>query len=464
MTNEPVNSGMMAELNKEIRLARCTAKRLQWVFLLALGSLPLSAFAACPDLSAFYQTEEADSAALQQQISQLLPQCLESSEFFALYGAAQLNNSDLAGALESLERALLLNPDNGAAAIDYAQALFDEGQLFTALEMNQLLLVRQDLPTGIDEALQSRQQLWQSFTRQSSLQAEVLAGYDNNLNGAPDSGQISLTLSGELILLGLDSEYRPQSSRYLSTRAAYRQRRLAPENQQNWGVEMRSRNSDYSQFDLLQLAADYQFMKPGRTGSWQATAGVNHLQYGGSSLFTGLDASFRYQPVSARSCNPYYQLAAQQQEFGREGRLDGLETKASLGVSCLPFAFAGRQQISAELSRIDNIAATGDRLGGNRAGWQSALSWQYRLQTASIHAQLSHTQIDDRKGYSPLLENGARRSVKRSYALLQYRRPVRSMGSGATFMINLYHQRQRSNLELFQSKDTSAALGFSWLF
>lgn len=38
------------------------------------------------------------------------------------------------------------------------------------------------------------------------------------------------------------------------------------------------------------------------------------------------------------------------------------------------------------------------------------------------------------------------------------------MGSGATFMINLYHQRQRSNLELFQSKDTSAALGFSWLF
>ena len=78
MTNEPVNSGMTAELNKQIRLARCVAKRLQWVFLLALGSLPLSAFAACPDLSAFYQAEEADSAALQQQISQLLAQCLES--------------------------------------------------------------------------------------------------------------------------------------------------------------------------------------------------------------------------------------------------------------------------------------------------------------------------------------------------------------------------------------------------
>ena len=295
MTNEPVNSGMTAELNKQIRLARCVAKRLQWVFLLALGSLPLSAFAACPDLSAFYQAEEADSAALQQQISQLLAQCLESSEFFALYGAAQLSNSDLAGALESLERALLLNPGNGAAAIDYAQALFEEGQLFTALEMNQQLIAREDLPEGIDAALQSRQERWRAFTRQSSLQAEVLAGYDNNLNGAPDSGQITLTLSGEPIQLGLDPEFRPHSGGYLSTRAAYQQRQLAPESQQNWGAEIRSRNSEYSQSDLLQFAASYQFLKPSRINSWQAAAGVNHLQYGGSSLFTGLDSSFRYQ-------------------------------------------------------------------------------------------------------------------------------------------------------------------------
>jgi tetratricopeptide (TPR) repeat protein len=464
MTNEPVNSGMTAELNKQIRLARCVAKRLQWVFLLALGSLPLSAFAACPDLSAFYQAEEADSAALQQQISQLLAQCLESSEFFALYGAAQLSNSDLAGALESLERALLLNPGNGAAAIDYAQALFEEGQLFTALEMNQQLIAREDLPEGIDAALQSRQERWRAFTRQSSLQAEVLAGYDNNLNGAPDSGQITLTLSGEPIQLGLDPEFRPHSGGYLSTRAAYQQRQLAPESQQNWGAEIRSRNSEYSQSDLLQFAASYQFLKPSRTNSWQAAAGVNHLQYGGSSLFTGLDSSFRYQPGSDRRCNPYSQLAVQHQDFHRENRLDGLETKVSLGVSCPQFGSAGRQQLRVDLGRINNFAANSDRLGGDRVGWQSNLSWQYSLQTASLRAQLSHTNIEDRRGYSPLLKEGAERSLKRSYLLLEYRRPVHLLGSSANFMINVYHQRQRSNLELFRSKDTSAALGFGWFF
>jgi len=454
---------MYAELNKDIRLERCLPRALQLVLLAFVSFLPVSSFAACPDLSTFYQSESADSGVL-QQISQLLPECLESSEFFALYGAAQLNSSDLAGALESLERALLLNPGNGAAAIDYAQALFEVGQLFTALEMNEQLIARQDLPEGVSDALQGRQEQWRAFTRQSSIQAEVLAGYDNNLNGAPDSGQITLTLSGEPIQLGLDPDFRPQSGGYLSARGAYRQRRLAPQSQQSWGVEIRSRNSDYRQSDLLQLAASYQFLKPSRANSWQAAAGVNHLQYGGSSLFTGLDTSLRYQPGSDRSCNPYYQLAVQHQDFHRENRLDGLESKVSLGVSCPPFGYAGRQQISVDLSRINNLAASSGRLGGDRAGWQSNLSWQYTLRKASLRAQLSHTDIGDRQGYSPLLKGGAARSLKRSYLLLQYRRPIRYLGMSANFMINLYHQRQHSNLELFRSKDTSAAMGFGWVF
>jgi len=463
MTNEPAKSGMRAELNKDMRLARYLPRPLRLVLLVFAGLLPVSSFAVCPDLSEFYQSEGADSAVL-RQISRLLPECLESSEFFAVYGAAQLDGSDLAGALESLERALLLNPENGAAAIDYAQALFEVGQLFTALEMNQRLIVRQDLPAGVGDALQNRQEQWRAFTRQSSVQAEVLAGYDNNLNGAPDSGQITLTLSGEPIQLGLDANFRPQSGGYLSTRAAYRQRRLAAQSQQTWGVEIRSRNSDYRQSDLLQLAASYQFLKPSRTSSWQAAAGVNHLQYGGSSLYTGLDTSVRYQPGSDRSCNPYSQLAIQHQDFHRESRLDGLETKASLGVSCPPFGYAGRQQLSIDLSRINNLAANSRRLGGDRAGWQSNLSWQYSLQTASLRAQLSHTEIEDRQGYSPLLKGGATRSLKRSYLLLQYRRPIQYLGKSINFMVNLYHQRQHSNLELFRSNDTSAALGFGWLF
>jgi hypothetical protein len=63
-----------------------------------------------------------------------------------------------------------------------------------------------------------------------------------------------------------------------------------------------------------------------------------------------------------------------------------------------------------------------------------------------------------------LLKEGVERSIERSYFLLEYKRPVHLLGSSANFMVNAYHQRQRSNLKLFRSKDTSVALGFGWLF
>ena len=65
------------------------------LFLFVL-SLPLTARAACPDLSAYSPGAQPDWTELEQQLAALLPECLESSEYFALFGAAQLNSGRLA--------------------------------------------------------------------------------------------------------------------------------------------------------------------------------------------------------------------------------------------------------------------------------------------------------------------------------------------------------------------------------
>ena len=67
--------------------------------------------------------------------------------------------SNLSRAIESLERALLLNPENGAALIDYAQALQEDGQLFAALEINTILQERNDVPENLRSQLAERQDL-----------------------------------------------------------------------------------------------------------------------------------------------------------------------------------------------------------------------------------------------------------------------------------------------------------------
>ena len=82
--------------------------------LLAILLMPVAAD-ACPDLGRFLRGpgESSDWLAIGEELEPLFDQCLSSSPYFAVRGAAQLNTGRLTEAIESLERALLLNPDNG---------------------------------------------------------------------------------------------------------------------------------------------------------------------------------------------------------------------------------------------------------------------------------------------------------------------------------------------------------------
>jgi len=430
----------------------------RFLFLLLSLALPSIAKADCPDLTSYYPGDQADWPALEQQLAVLMPECLESAEYFALYGAAQLNSGQVPDAVESLERALLLDPDQGAALIDYAQALFLQGELFSALELNNRLLERQDLPGGLQPLIADRQRTWQAMTRQRSIQLDLLAGYDDNLNGAPDPSQITLTLSGEPVLLTLNAESRPVSGPYLNLRLAGGIRQLAPDYQHNWTGEVRGRFSEHTDSDLVQLNGRYSYIRPGRNRSWQLNAATSNLFFGGSPLYTATETGARYQPRVSGACKPYYKLAAQHQLYHKQGQLNALETKASAGANCPFGGSSGNQLFSAEVGALSNQALKSTRPGDDRRGWQATLDWQFITATGVYRAQINHTQLNDRSGYSELLEDGAKRRLGSGYVLLQYRRPLRA---DTTLLINIYHQRQRSNIELFQTVDTTFELGLS---
>jgi hypothetical protein len=420
---------------------------------------------SCPDLSSYYATgQKTDWMLLEARLSEIKRVCLESSEFFALHGAAQLNSGLVDQSLESLERALLIDPNNGAAQIDYGQAMYQKGQLFMALEINERLLVREDLPASLQPALRARQKTWKALTRQQSFQLDALGGYDNNLNGAPSPDQVTLTLSGEAIPLTLDTDFRPIGGSYVNLRLGSRYRVLAPEHQHNWATEVRARTSEDSASNLVQFTSRYAFIKPQDGHSWQLTGGLSHLNFGGTGLFTGVDTSARYQADSDYLCKPFYDLAVQLQTYQEQDFLNGVESKASAGLNCANFGATANQRITVELGILNNQALRSARLGGNRNGWQFKADWQILLGSAVLKAQLSHIQLDDNEGYSPLLDNGAERQLDRSYFLLQYRKPVAVLGDNSSLMINVYRQLQTSNIEFFRTSNTSAEIGLSWSF
>jgi hypothetical protein len=422
----------------------------------------------CPDLTPLLQQNPqlpAEWAQIQQQLEPLLSRCLQSTEYFALRGAAQMNIGRLDRALESLERALLLNPDNGGAQVDYAQALYLQGQLFSALDMNRQLMARNDLPAGLQPVLAERERTWRGMTRQSSVQADMLIGYDNNLNGAPEPGQITLTLSGEPVVLPLNPEFRPQRGPYLNLRLGGRYRQLAPEHQHNVLVELRGRVSEDQESDLLQLDTRYAFIKPGNERSWQVNAGMSHLLFGGSPLYTATEFGGRFLPDAGFGvCRPQVSATTQHQLFHNQSRLNAVESKVGAGLTCPLVTQFGDQQVLAEVSALYNSPIRSGRPGGGRQGWQLSVDWQWQLPRGVLMTQFNHTETDDKRGYSPILSDGAQREIRRSYVLLQYRQPLLFANPDTTLLFNVYHQKQRSNLELFRSIDSTVEIGISHRF
>lgn len=434
----------------------------------AQTSAPANNQATCPDLTPLYAQETPrpeDWARLEQQLSPLMSRCLQSSEYFALLGASLMNTGRLNQALEMLERALLLDPANGGAQVDYAQALYLQGQVFSAIDMNRQLLARNDLPPGLQSILETRASNWRSVTRQTSFQADVLVGYDTNLNGAPSPDQITLTLSGDPVLLPLDPEFQPKRGPYTNLRLGGRHRQLGPNHQHNVVVDLRGRISEDNASDLAQLDARYAFIRPGRARSWQLTTGVSHLMFGGRPLYTATEVGGRYVPqASVGVCKPFMNAAAQHQLFHNTSQLNAIESKAGVGLACPVQTRFGTQQVIAEVSALNNNSIRSGRAGGSRMGWQVNLDWQLEFGRGLLMTQLSHTEQSDNSGYSPILADGAKREIDRSYVLLQYQQLINEALPDTTLLLNLYHQKQRSNLELFRSRDSTIEIGLSHRF
>ena len=215
--------------------------------------------------------------------------------------------------------------------------------------------------------------------------------------------------------------------------------------------------------NIGQISARYHFLGSDRRNSWQLNTGSSHLFYGGSPLFSGTDASLRYQFSTDNACRPYYGAAMQHQVWHEQSHLNGLEIKLGAGTNCA-IPRTTNQRINLELSGLHNSELKQDRLGGSREGWQFVVDWQLAVSRGLMSVQYNFTRLRDRRGYSPLLANNARRDLERSAFLVQYRERLPTLGNGVQLLINLYHQDQNSNLDLFQTEDTSVEIGLSWNF
>ena len=418
----------------------------------------------CPDMSAYFPGNDPDWSRLLVRLNVEFDRCLDSSEYFALLGAAELNSGNLPRAIEALERSLLLNPENGAALIDYAQALQEDGQLLAALEINSTLQERDDVPENLRAQLAERQDLWQGLTRRTQWQADIGGGYDNNLNGGPRSDLIALTLSGEPIFLALNEEFRAASGGFANLGIVAEHTRLASDAQHSFTGRVRSRFSENQSSDVVEVSGRYSRRSNGIYQNLGKGIGFSHVSFGGKALFTGTDLRGRIGLREGGSaCSEYMTGALQHQAWHTQRRLDGIEVKLGAGSSCIPRSL-DNHSFAVEVNVIKNLAIDTTRLGGDRLGWQFVGEWQWLSFGGVLATRIELATLLDDSGYAELLASNSRRRIDRGTLAIQYVRPSRLFGQDSDLYINLYHQDQQSNLDLFDVGDTAASFGIKLNF
>jgi len=423
-----------------------------------------SAASECPDLSGYYEREDEDIYSIEAELSVLFDRCSDSAEYFALLGAMQLQIGDLLQATESLELALLLDPQNGSALFDYAELLNQQGQTVNAIELGEQLLSREDLPRALEELIVQRLRTWRRATTEQSLSLGVSLGHDSNLNSAPSNDSLALTLSGRSVVLDVAPEFRATSGDYSRLEANGLRRITSSSVVSTIYGGISGKFSEQSRHQLVQAATRFSIAEAGDFPRWNIELGLDYLNYGGNSIYGSPTVRGSYVISRVGGCGLMPTAALQYQHFYTPRILSGFEGSLGLSTVCQMPGGPGSGRFGIEAGVIHNRARYQDRLGQDRDGWRINMVWQKNLGRGAASVQYTYSELEDESEYSPLFDNGAKRFESLNAVNLRYVYPLDSLIANANLVAWVSYYDQRSSVALFRTSGTVAEITFNWAF
>ncbi|WP_280188470.1 tetratricopeptide repeat protein [Delftia sp. PS-11] len=426
-----------------------------------------------------------------------MPQCLHSAPYYAWRGALQLVLGRAQEAAESLERALLLDPDLPGAQLDYAQALATLGDLSTARELLEQLRQRPDLPVTLralmqqdSRGAQAQAEAASSYTR---VQLSTAWGYDSNLNNAPAASQLALTLPQGSVLLPLDSAYRPRSgSAWLST-AQWQHIRAFDGQALLLSADLRGRaTAESSRTGYLQGDFAAQWLQaPEAPSQWMARVAWGRLEFGSEHWLTTQRASLQHQwrlspagqegaLATGNVCRATLGLDLENRQYPISPELDGRYLGGAASLFCTPAAQAAPVAVESaeaagwasgwslahyglQLRWGQDHARSSTRPGGRYDRLELSLGGEARLGRLRLGADYSWTRQGDKDGYSPLFDNNLRRNTLRQGLRLTVSQPLADPAwRGALAFVSLEASRQQSNIAAFAMRQRAISAGLRW--
>lgn len=422
-----------------------------------------------------------DSAELQNlllRLDQVASQCLLDAGFHAWRGAVLLSMGRPSAAVESLERALLIDPGLPGAQLDYAQALYAVGDKLASRELIQRLAERPDLPAQIQALLQQELKATDPAAWRTRWVLTTALGYDNNLNNAPAASELTLTFPQGAVTLPLLESFRPYAGGSWLNMVQWQG--LKPQGSQLWLLQAELRARHTSQPDTRYQQADMSaswLQAPEAPRQWIARVGASRIDFGGQHLFRGVRANAVHQwqtawhPLSANggTCRPGVGAETESRRYPASPELNGQYGGLVLSASCQearPFsgsvASAG-PVMSLQLRWGREYPQSSNRPGGTYSKLELRAAWEARLGRYRINADYAYARQADATGYSPLLSDNLARVTGRHSARLEAAYPLpKSVAGEVDWFVSAEASRQHSNLAAFASRQNAFYTGLRW--
>lgn len=380
---------------------------------------------------------------IRNQLTPKMNSCLRSSDYFALFGASLLYTGDVSTAIEMLERALLINPENGAATVDYALALSHKGQFQSAIQVNEQLLSRKDVPAHIRLLLEQRNKHWEEKTRYWKNQVSYQYGHSSNLNNATYLNEIDR----------LRYYTKAESGSFHHARITSQHYQLKPQGASLMTFRAASRNSHLGSSDADEITLGYEedFETLDMRTNWNTS--IEHLIIGDENLYSSFQNTLSVYPRDSPS---YLTIETRYLHFYDQDYLDELSLKFLPGIR---YTYT-TSRIGLELG-IEINSALKERPGGDRVKSDISLYYDTIVGKGRLAAKLNYSITNDRERYYPKLGFYDKRFTTYWSGALQYIYPI---SNNIILQTSYYYRNQDSNIDLFKTKTENLSVGFTYQF
>lgn len=391
-------------------------------------------------------------------------------------GLAAQQAGRLPEARDAFAQVVALDPAFAGAWLDLAVVTFQLGDIAQTEEFLGILERRfAPLPDAVSQGIAALReriaagQVPPGWRWRHALQAG--AGRDSNANSGLSLQDITLTLPGGSILLPLDAGFKPRADSHWLTQWSSEGQRRVGQGELEAAASLRSRrNHTEHAFDTTELQAGLAYAGgqplaggalPFLPGPWRLGAQIQVARLGEATALqvTSLTALHAWNQAA---CSPQGSLQLDWRRFPTARPLDSRITWLGAQWNCaspLP-GHAQRLKLQVRLGReMARIPATEPqgRPGGNtrHEEWTLTHDWQWAgpWGTHRFEAVAQWAQASDTKGYSPVLDDDARRVLRRATGGLAYAMPLPAPGQEAgrwTAIWSTQAYRQTSNLGIFR--------------